>query len=282
MKLQGLILICLLLSLGGCSGSDDATAEASPTPQATKQVAGDDAAPNKKPGAKPGAKKGAKKQTVAPSTDPQNVADFAEAEKAFAAGRYRDAAVIANNSLDALKSDEAPRAEIMKRMDYVAQCQVKAGMYEKACANYASLVKAEPSNKDYPAALKSTRTAFWDKVLAPKLAEAERLRDNKRYSSARSIADEVRSAALKVGLSTDSVDKVMASIDKAQGQVAQSRPQGQEEAVAAAPVPVVQTKSGKKPKKATAKAVTETGGPDSYPSYPTSNGVKKTTPKRKS
>ena len=42
MKLQGLILICLLLSLGGCSGSDDATAEASPTPQATKQVAGDD------------------------------------------------------------------------------------------------------------------------------------------------------------------------------------------------------------------------------------------------
>ena len=78
MKLQGLILICLLLSLGGCSGSDDATAEASPTPQATKQVAGDDAAPKKKPGAKPGAKT----QVAPPCTDPQEVSDFSEAEKA--------------------------------------------------------------------------------------------------------------------------------------------------------------------------------------------------------
>ena len=277
MKLQGLILICLLLSLGGCSGSDDATAEASPTPQATKQVAGDDAAPKKKPGAKPGAKK----QVAPPSTDPQEVSDFSEAEKAYAAGRYRDAATIASNSLDALKSDEAPRAEIIKRMDYLANCQVKAGMYEKACANYAALAKAEPANKDYPAALKTTKTAFWDKVLAPKLAEAERLRDNKRYSSARSIADEVRSAALKVGLNTEPVDKVMASIDKGQGQVAQSRPQTQDQSVAVAP-PVVQTKSSKKPKKATPpKTDSETGGADSYTSYPTSTGTKKAAPKRK-
>ena len=281
MKLPGLILICLLLSLGGCSGSDDATAEASPTPAATKQVATDDAAPKKKAGAKPAAKKGAKNQAAAPSTDPGKVADFAEAEKAFAAGRYRDAASIASNSLDALKSDEAPRAEIIKRMDYLANCQVKAGMYEKACANYAALAKAEPTNKDYPAALKTTKAAFWDKVLAPKLAEAERLRDNKRYSSARSIADEVRSAALKVGLSTDQVDKVMASIDKGQGQVAHSRPQTDEQAVAVAP-PVVQTKSSKKPKKsAPPKTDTDTGGADSYPSYPTSNGAKKAAPKRK-
>ena len=168
MKLPGLIIIGLLLSLGGCSGSDDATAEASPTPQATKQVATDDAAPKKKPVPK--------KQVAPPSTNPQEISDFSEAEKAYAAGRYRDAATIASNSLDTLKSDEAPRAEIIKRMDYLANCQLKAGMYEKACANYAALAKAEPANKDYPAALKTTKTAFWDKVLAPKLAEAERLR----------------------------------------------------------------------------------------------------------
>ena len=277
MKLQGLILICLLLSLGGCSGGSDAAPEASPTPEASQQANADGAPAKKKaaPKAKAGAKNGAPTQTA----DLSGSKDFKEAEKAYAEGRFRDAALITRNSLDVLKSDEAPRAEIVKRTEYLANCQAKAGMYDKACANYAVLVKAEPANKEYAAALKSTKSTYWEKVLGPQLTEAERLRDNKRYSSARSMADEVKMAAAKVNLSTEQVDKVLASIDKAQGQVAQSRAQNQEVAVAAPPV---QAKTNKKPKKAPPrKASTGTEEPESYPSYPTSGGSKKGTSKRK-
>jgi len=232
MKNQGLFLVCLLVCLNGCNGSAPEavqSVEASPQPQATAEVA-----------------KVPPKPAVSPR-DPSTLSSPAEAEAAFSAGNYREAAQIARNHLDQLKSDEAPRAEIVKAMEYLANCQAKAGMYDKACFNYAELVKAQPEEAEYQKALKISRGSYWDKELAPKLKEAERLRDKKRFSSAVSLADEVRTAALKAGLSPDPADRVLNSIEKARPTTAQApasaEPPAPPQPVAKAPVKVTQVKA---------------------------------------
>lgn len=213
MKVKVFFLCCILLFTCGCSSSPPETAQADKkdaqaTP-ATKAEA------NAKKGGKKSAKKGGKESKAQAQNSGKTLQD---AEAAYADGRYRDAATIAQNTLDSQRADEAPRTEIIKTMDYLAQCQVKAEMYDKACLNYKELLKAKPDNQDYVKALGSTRKAYWDRVLGPKLAEAERLRDKNRLSPASSLADEVITAALKVGIDPKPADQVLASIEKAKSQ----------------------------------------------------------------
>lgn len=270
MKLRVVILFSTLLLIAGCggSGASGASASASPTPKGGAKVAEGKPAP-KKPQAQ--AKRGS-----GPGKDAGNAKTLEEAEAAFADGRYREAAVITQNSLDVLRSEEAPRDQIIKTMDYLATCQVKAQMYEKACGTYTNLAKASPGNDSYKKALNDTKKLYWDNVLAPKLAEAERLRDKKHYSSAIGMAEEVKDDAVKVSLSTEPVDKVLASIRKLQSQASARNSKGANNTQMAHAGTPKQVAAPRPPVK-----VQATMQLDSESSYPSSKGGRPAPPRRR-
>lgn len=267
MKLRAVILFSTLLLLAGCggSGAPGASASASPTPKDGAKVAEGKPAP-----ARPQAKRGGD-----PGKDAGKAKTIEQAEAAFAAGHYREAAGIAQNTLDVLRSEEASRDEIIKTMDYLATCQVKAQMYEKACGTYTNLANASPGNENYKKALKDTKKLYWDNVLAPKLAEAERLRDKKHYSSAIGMAEEVKDDAVKVSLSTEPVDKVLASIRKLQSQISAHSDKTSKAALV--------SHAGAPPRAAARPAikVQATVQLDSEASYPSSKGGRPAPPRRR-
>lgn len=268
MKYCGITLLLLITLLGGCS-SEPSIPSPSPSPeqaQKDKKVAKAD---NK------AAQKGkAKKPGKAQNSKPSEASTLEEAEVAAKAERYREASTIARNTLDRLRSDEAPRMEIVKTMESLAGYQVKAEMFEKAYANYTELAKAEPSNTTYSQALKTTRQLYWDKVLDPKLEEAKRLSGKNRHTAAIAIAEEVRSAALKVELNPEPADKLLAVLSKAQAAHGTQRPiAAKPQVVAQASVPKQQPvkKAVAKPKKP---IKTQTVEEDAN-AYPTSGGARK-------
>lgn len=255
--------MCLVI-LNGCGGNEAPTDEASPTAQTESS----DMAPNdKKPKDKNAPQKTAKKAPEPQVQDPTQMATLEQAEAAFAAGRYRDAAIIAENSLTVLKSDGASRAEVVKRMEYLAQCQIEAKTLDKACLTYAELAKAQPSNEIYIKAWRTTRQAYWDQALNPQLEEAKRLRDRKRFTAAQALVDEVRNAAVKVQIDPGPADKVTASITTAQA--AQPSKASPDKVAIASPPPAKRTAQKAKPKKPK-KAVAKKAPVKSESEYPTS------------